>query len=202
MLFVLLKCTSYFLSNSRRSCYHCVNKFHSDFSRRLILRNARLRKILGSKYECITCHKRFKEIANFLLHRTLHEAPHLQNGRNSNHITLNSIRKNDPDIRSSSDSENAIQSIEINDVKSPENERSELEFDPVILVQSKHENYFPSSKKPIQPTGARKRKGGLQQQCKFILSSSHICLQQLVSIFDVLFIHSYRYNLNPINKVM
>ena len=72
------------------------------------------------------------------------------------------------------DRDNAMQPNEIDNVKSPENERSEPGFDPVIMVHSKHENHFPNSKKVIQPTGARKRKGGLQQQCKFVVSNSHM----------------------------
>ena len=157
------------------------------------MRNKRIKNIIGSKYECITCRKRFKEIANFLVHRTLHEAPHLQNGGGNNNLSIESIRKNDSSIRDSMEIANALESSETDNLGSPEVERSERdEFDPVVDIQPKHENYhIPSSQKALQPKGARKRKGGLQQQCKLLaccIISSPIIITILFGFLSSLFI--------------
>ena len=164
------------VSNYRRKCYHCDGKFHSEFCRRLIIRNGRIKKILSSKYECLTCHKRFREIANFLLHRTLHESPHLQNGGNNN-ITIATTPNNDSAARDLFESERIFETSEIDNYSSPEMTRSNLEADPVMTAPSNEGKFrFPSSKKALQPTGARKRKGGLQQQCKLLDFISTLCL--------------------------
>lgn len=130
-----------------------------------MLRNAKVRKVSASKYECPTCHKKFKEIANFLLHRALHENPaENQNGAANNRVLHPTQRKNSK----------FKDSLDIGDVFSLELSEDDDELRSDDPQSKQHDGNqeipgdaaCPTTNKSTQPTGAKKRKGGLQVQCK------------------------------------
>ncbi len=127
---------------------------------------------MTSKLECLTCRKRFKGIANYLLHRTLHsELPQNQNQHEGNTDDSRSSTGPDPSHKVDQDSDmNEENWMEEGSVFRPSDK-----LDPATQSKQQGETEFgerlpldsPRSKsKAIQPTGARKRKGKLQIQCE------------------------------------
>ncbi len=146
-----------------KSCFHCDQKFHSNFCRKLSLRNIRKRTFLSSKFECLTCRKRFKGIANLLLHRTLHNDEHPQTDENPDVLETSLNKEPDSEFP---------EALGFNSIDSNP-ELTINEFD--LEVQAKQgdiqqnldlSDVSQSKNKAIQPTGARKRKGKLRMQCK------------------------------------
>eukprot|EP00794_Sanderia_malayensis_P012791 gene12791-14102_t len=182
-----------------KCCLHCDEKFHSNFCRKLILKNINSRRYISSKYQCLTCRKKFKGIANFLRHRTLHnELPQNEDSPDM----LESLKPVSSVGHEAYELNNDLnfdrQSNSFNEFEY-ETQPKQYEEDVGIHGEKNFNNDFlkESNNKGIQqPTGARKRKGKLRIQ---YITPTSVADERVGEDEDTSYRHDLVEEENPVN---